>query len=114
MEHWAVYRLDYNSNEFLVEKGLTKSEAEAKAAEYLAHGHHQHYWVDKEPPGGVDAVKLLSTMLSSGSTHKLAIRVLLAQGISPPECVKALDQCSSLGLDQCQQLVSEIAASDSR
>lgn len=75
MNDWAVYRQDFNANEFLVQKGLSKDEAGSLADEYLAKGHHQHYWFDKQPSEDVDFASQLLDMLGSGSSHELAIKV---------------------------------------
>ena len=42
---FSVWRLDDNSNEFLVRDGLTEDEALRLVREYEARGHKQAYWV---------------------------------------------------------------------
>ena len=42
---FSVWRLDDNSNEFLVRDGMTEEEALALVREYEAKGHKQAYWV---------------------------------------------------------------------
>ena len=108
MNDWAVYRIDYNSNEFIVEKGLTKSQADEIAAEYIRRGHHQHYWVDKQPANIIDHIALLDKILKSGSTRKMAIRVLVSQGTSTSDCVDALLKCTTMDEQECKKLVSSV------
>ncbi|QEG21975.1 hypothetical protein [Mariniblastus fucicola] len=107
MNDWAVYRLDYNANEFLVEKGLSKEKADHLAAMYIGRGHHQHYWVDKQPPHGQDFHRMLKEMLDSGSTSKIALRVLTSQGATHEQCLNALTQCTSMTVEECQALLDE-------
>jgi hypothetical protein len=45
---YRVMRQDDNGNRFLLAKGLTRTSAEALAAEYEARGHKQLYWVEAE------------------------------------------------------------------
>lgn len=110
MNEWAVYRLDYNANEFVVEKGLSKAKADRLAEEYIAKGHHQHYWVDKQPSGDPDYAALMSSMLESGSSQTMAIRVLLSQGASNDECVTALMASCQLQFDVCMERVLSVVA----
>jgi len=109
MNDWAVYRQDFNANEFLVQKGLSKDEAARLAEEYLAKGHHQHYWFDKQPSGDINFAGQLSNMLSSGSSHELAIKVLLSQGATSEECFEALETLTELSADECQSKVEQAA-----
>ena len=109
MNDWAVYRLDFNANEFLVQKGLSKDEAAKLAEEYLAKGHHQHYWFDKQPSGDIDFAGQLSNMLSSGSSHELAIKVLLGQGATAADCYRALAIATELTSDECRSKVEQAA-----
>ena len=109
MNDWAVYRLDFNANEFLVQKGLSKDEAARLAEEYLAKGHHQHYWFDKQPSEDTDFVGQLSNMLSSGSSHELAIKVLLGQGATAEGCYQALESVTELTADECRSKVQQAA-----
>ncbi len=99
MNDWAVFRQDYTGNEFLVEQGLTEQEAEDLAADYIARGHHQHYWAGKQPEQ-VDFTELFKEMLSSGSAVKMAIQVLLSQGASRQECLNILENESKLDHQQ--------------
>ena len=108
MNDWAVYRLDYNANEFLVEKGLGKERAEELAEEYIRRGHHQHYWVDKQPSNCVDAISMLSTMLKSGSTPKMAVRVLVSQGVAENDCIDALVECTTMDMEESRTMLSEV------
>ncbi|MER8182840.1 hypothetical protein [Kitasatospora sp. NPDC094015] len=48
METFRVMRQDHNGNRFPVAGGLSRTEAEALAAEYEARGHKQLYWVERE------------------------------------------------------------------
>ena len=109
MNDWAVYRLDFNANEFLVQKGLSKDEAARLADEYLAKGHHQHYWFDKQPTEDVNFASQLSNMLSSGSSHELAIKVLLGQGATTEDCCRALATVTSMSADECRSKVQQAA-----
>ena len=45
---WAVHRQDDNGNCFVVETGLSREEAERRAAEFQARGHKQLYWAEPE------------------------------------------------------------------
>ena len=110
MNDWAVYRLDFNANEFLVQKGLSKDEAARLADEYLAKGHHQHYWFDKQPTEDVNFASQLSNMLSSGSSHELAIKVLLGQGATTEECALALETVTEFNADDCRSKVKQATA----
>ncbi|MNE98070.1 hypothetical protein D3C80_1965360 [compost metagenome] len=47
---WCVKRLDDNGNEFVVQAGLTREQAERLAAEYQARGHKQSYWTERMAP----------------------------------------------------------------
>jgi len=109
MNDWAVYRQDFNANEFLVQKDLSKAEAASLAEEYLAKGHHQHYWFDKQPPEEIDFASQLSNMLCSGSSHELAIQVLLGQGARPQKCADALAAVTELSEDECRMKVQQAA-----
>jgi hypothetical protein len=48
---WAVKRLDDNGNTFVVAEGLRRRDAEELAAEYMAKGHKQLYWVEHGSTG---------------------------------------------------------------
>ena len=54
---WAVWRINDNTNKFLVRGGLTRAEAERVAFEFAARGDQQTIWVerDAEPGGPPDA-----------------------------------------------------------
>lgn len=108
MNEWAVYRLEYNGNEFVVEEGLSKTAADQLAEEYIAKGHHQHYWVDKQTLNGPDYFLLMSGMIKSGSSQMMAVKVLLSQGASNDECVNALMEVCHLELDVCKAKVKEV------
>ena len=108
MDDWAVYRLDFNSNEFVVEKGLSQEGASRLAEEYIAKGHHQHYWVDKQPADDPDFLKLVRDMIGAGSSHDLAIRVLLSQGATITECVSALTAATDLSAEESSAKVSGV------
>jgi len=114
MNDWAVYRIDYNSNEFLVEKGLSKDEADRIAADYIARGHHQHYWVDKQPAEEFNAQSSLNSMLKSGSSRELAVSVLLSQGVSIDNCVEALAVCTTMSPADCRAIVQAAAMRKSK
>ncbi len=45
---WTVYRQDDNGNRFVVERQLSREEAERMAAEFEARGHKQVYWVEPD------------------------------------------------------------------
>jgi hypothetical protein len=51
-ESWAVWRVDDTGNTFLVRGHLGREEAERVAAEFIARGHKQMYWVERERSGG--------------------------------------------------------------
>jgi hypothetical protein len=42
---WAVHRQDDNGNQFVVQTGLSREEAERLVAEFEAKRHKQMYWV---------------------------------------------------------------------
>jgi hypothetical protein len=50
---WAVGRQDDNGNRFVVQRGLSRPEAERLAAEFEARGHKQLYWVEPDQAEGV-------------------------------------------------------------
>lgn len=114
MNDWAVYRLDYNANEFLVEKGLSKDQADALAIKYIERGHHQHYWVDKQPPMSVDYVDMLSELLRSGSSLRMSLQVLLNQGAKADQCIDALTKCTSVSLEECKKMVDDLTNDQTR
>jgi hypothetical protein len=45
---WRVRRQDDNGNQFVVETGLTREQAEELVAMYEARGHKQLYWAEVE------------------------------------------------------------------
>jgi hypothetical protein len=45
---WAVHRQDDNGNRFVVQKGLSREQAERLVAEFEARGHKQVYWAEPE------------------------------------------------------------------
>jgi hypothetical protein len=47
-ESWAVHRQDDNGNQFVVETGLRRAEAEQLVAIYEGRGHKQVYWAQAE------------------------------------------------------------------
>jgi hypothetical protein len=56
---WELWRQDDHGNEFLIQRFDDRASAEAARDEFIARGHHQHYWVrapdadaDKDPAGG--------------------------------------------------------------
>ena len=102
-------RDSFNANEFLVQMGLSKDEAAKLAEEYLAKGHHQHYWFDKQPSGDIDFAGQLSNMVSSGSSHELAIKVLLGQGATAEDCCRALVTVTELSAGECRSKVEQAA-----
>lgn len=46
---WAVYRLDFAGNEFLVEKNLSEEQARQLVAKFESYKHHQYYWCARLP-----------------------------------------------------------------
>lgn len=46
---WTVHRQDDNGNRFIVQRRLSKEEAERLVAVYEARGHKQLYWAEREP-----------------------------------------------------------------
>jgi hypothetical protein len=57
---WAVHRQDDNGNHFVVRTGLSRREAEQRAAVLEARGHKQVYWVEAE--------RTLGQLPSAGAT----------------------------------------------
>ena len=108
MNDYAVYRQDSTGNEFIVKRELSESEAESLAAHYISLGHHQHYWVDKQPKTAPDFSKQLSEMLQSGSTQQLALTVLRAQGATDDQLVEALLETSDLTLVKCELIIRNL------
>ena len=45
---WELWRQDDHGNEFLIATFPDRKSAERARDEFLARGHHQHYWV--KPP----------------------------------------------------------------
>ncbi len=45
---WAVNRQDDNGNRYVVQRGLTRTEAERLVAQFEARGHKQVYWAEPE------------------------------------------------------------------
>jgi L-amino acid N-acyltransferase YncA len=45
---WTVYRQDDNGNRFVMEKHLSREEAEGVVAQFEARGHKQLYWAEPE------------------------------------------------------------------
>ena len=41
--NWGVFRQDFTGNEFLVQRNLSKQEADDLVVEFESHKHHQHY-----------------------------------------------------------------------
>jgi hypothetical protein len=42
---WQLWRQDDHGNEFLVAEFTDRESAERARDEFVARGHHQHYWV---------------------------------------------------------------------
>ena len=110
MNEWAVYRLDYHSNEYLVEKGLSRTEADQLAEEYIAKGHHQHYWVDKEPDALPDFDRMLTNMLAAGSPPAMAVRVLLSLGAAFDTCIELLQTSAGLSSKEASAIITKITS----
>ena len=100
---WAVYRIDFTGNDFLVEKRLTEALAHQLAAELEAHGHHQHYWACRIPDSPVDFAQMLRDSLKSGSPLHASLQVLRNQGASVNECINALREACGLKLSECKR-----------
>jgi|GEM_PF-4644298 len=94
---WAVYRLDFSGNEFLVERGLTRERAEELVLEYEARKHHQHYWARQRTESSVDYAQMLRESLNAGSSLDMSLHVLRNQKATETECIKAV--CEVLGQD---------------
>ena len=105
MNDWAVYRQDSTGNEFVVKRELSESEAESLAAHYISLGHHQHYWVDKQPETAPDFSQQLLEMTQSGSARKLALAVLRAQGATDDQLTNALLDTSDLTREECELII---------
>jgi hypothetical protein len=45
---WTVYRQDDNGNRFVVQKHLSREEAERVVEEFEARGHKQLYWAEPD------------------------------------------------------------------
>lgn len=93
---WAVFRLDFNGNEFLVEDHLSEERAHQLVAEFEAHKHHQHYWATRIPQPAVDYAGMLRESLAAGSALDASLRVLRHQGASAQQCIEAV--CRVRGL----------------
>ena len=104
---WAVFRLDYAGNQFLVKKGLSEFEAHRVAKEFESHGHHHHYWVQRFPEASVDYTEMLRKLLDHGSSLESSLKVLLAQNASEDECVEALCKLRELSREHAKQLVCQ-------
>lgn len=50
-ERWTVYRQDDNGNRFVMEKHISREEAERMVATFEARGHKQLYWMEPDPRG---------------------------------------------------------------
>ena len=49
---WRILRLDDNGNRFVVAECAAEAEAQRIAAEFIARGHKQAYWVECDGDGG--------------------------------------------------------------
>ena len=108
MNDWAVYRQDSTGNEFVVKRELSESEAETLAAHYISLGHHQHYWVDKQPQATPDFSQQLAEMIQSGSARQLALAVLRAQGAADDQLTDALLDTSDLTRVECELIIRNL------
>ena len=104
---WAVFRLDYSANEFLVKDGLSEKQARELAAEYESHGHHQHYWVSRVPDADADYNLMLEEQFRNGSPLKFAILVLKNQNATFDQCVEAVAKNKGLTEIEAQELVNK-------
>jgi hypothetical protein len=43
---WELWRQDEHGNEFLVREFDDRGLAEAARDDFIARGHHQHYWIE--------------------------------------------------------------------
>lgn len=104
---WAVFRLDYSANEFLVKEGLSEKQARELAAEYESHGHHQHYWVDRIPKTEVDYCQMLDEQFRNGSPLKFSLHVLKNQNATLAQCVVAVAKTKGLTEEEARELVDK-------
>ncbi len=51
-EMWSVWRIDDNSNTFVVREHLTREAAEQLVAEFESRGHKQRYWAERQRSEG--------------------------------------------------------------
>ena len=104
---WTVFRLDYAGNTFEVERNLTQTQAEALAAEFESHGHHQHYWAQRVPHQPPCRESELRQLLSCGSPLQLALRVLAKLGTSTEELIDAVCEVKSLEREDATKLIEQ-------
>jgi intergrase/recombinase len=102
---WAVYRLDFNGNEFLVEEHLTEIQARDLVIEYESRKHHQHYWASKNEPSRVDFISMLRSLLDSGSALSASLSVLRNQNASVEDCSDAVQAICDVNPEFAQRIV---------
>lgn len=51
---WRLWRQDDHGNEVLVRDFDDRAAAERARDEFVARGHHQHYWVEELPDATVE------------------------------------------------------------
>jgi hypothetical protein len=107
---WAVYRLDFAGNHFLVAKHLTEAGARELVAEFEAHKHHQHYWAERAPHQPRDFAEVLRASLRTGSSLDASLKVLKNQNASVAECIEAVQQVRGTSIIEAQELVRHSSA----
>ena len=96
---WAVYRLDFNGNEFLVEEHLTEIQATDLVIEYESRKQHQH------EPSRVDFISMLRSLLDSGSALSASLSVLRNQNASVEDCSDAVQAICDVNPEFAQRIV---------
>ena len=104
-DDWAVFRLDFAGNRFLVEKNLPETRARQLVAEFEAHKHHQHYWAERVAAWRVDFAAMLRESLAAGSALDAALKVLKNQGASRLDCVRAVSEARGISWEAAETLV---------
>lgn len=102
---WAVFRLDFNGNEFLVEQDLTEERAHELVLEFESHKHHQHYWACRVPEPAINYTQMLRDLLNNGSTLDVSLAVLRNQNATVIQCIKAVRDVRGWNLAESKRAV---------
>ncbi len=103
--NWAVFRQDFTGNEFVVEKNLSKEQADAKVAEFESHHHHQHYWACEIKETGIDFTEMLRQSLGSGSSLDVSLKILRNQKATFEQCIRAVHEVIGESLAEAEHTV---------